>query len=130
MSDPEDSIGMACAAAETTEASVQALSSQWAVYTPQEAATVAAALFEGLQQNADALAALRRAMGRMIERGETELTPPASPGQPENLANALDRLLQVTGRIYDLVSANASTTVHALHAASTSAPIGADVDAA
>ncbi|MHA4820004.1 hypothetical protein ACXZ65_37280 [Streptomyces aculeolatus] len=34
--DPEDSMAMACAAAETAGASAQALSSQWSLYTPQE----------------------------------------------------------------------------------------------
>jgi hypothetical protein len=47
--DPADSVEMACAAAETTWASGQALSNPWSLYTPQDAATVASALFVQLQ---------------------------------------------------------------------------------
>ncbi|MGW3954031.1 hypothetical protein ACWEKM_24625 [Streptomyces sp. NPDC004752] len=126
MTDPEDSVQIACAAAETADASVQALSHAWSLYTPQDAATVASALFVQLQKNADALQELRRAMGRIVQRGEAELPAPAGPGQPANLADALDALLTVSSEIHGLVDRHASTTVHALHVAPGSAPVPSD----
>lgn len=126
MSDPQDSVEIACAAAETAEACVQALSSPWSLYSPQDAATVASALFVQLQQNAHALQELGRAVGRIVERGETELPAPAGAGQPANLADALAVLRAVSDQIHGLVARHASTTVRALHAAQGSAPVPAD----
>ncbi|MGP3991501.1 hypothetical protein [Streptomyces sp. 3N207] len=123
LADPEDSAEVACAATETTEAVVTALSHEWALYTPQEAATVASALFLQLQHSADALAALRRAVGHIAERGETELLDSAGPGQPANLADALQQLHRASNDLHRLVSRHASTTVRALAAAKSCAPI-------
>ncbi|MFE3142849.1 hypothetical protein [Streptomyces scopuliridis] len=126
MSDPEDSVEIACASAETAEACVRALSSPWSPYTPQDAATVASALFVQLQQNADALQELRQAVGRIAERGEVGLPAPAGAGQPANLSDALETLSAVSDTIHGLVARHASTTVRALHAAPSSAPVPPD----
>ncbi|WP_405720309.1 hypothetical protein [Streptomyces sp. NBC_00046] len=126
MNDPEDSVEMACAAAETAGASAQALSSPWSLYTPQEAATVASALFVQLQYSADALQELSRGVGRIVERGEAELPALAGPGQPANLSDALETLRSVSGTIHGLVARHASTTVRALHTSPGSAPVPAD----
>ncbi|MFJ7201020.1 MULTISPECIES: hypothetical protein [unclassified Streptomyces] len=126
MNDPGDSVEMACAAAETAGASVQALSSHWSLYTPQDAAAVASALFVQLQYNADALQELARAVGRIVERGEAELPAPDGAGQPTNLSDALEALRSVTDTIHGLVAQHASPTVRALHAAPGSAPVPAD----
>ncbi|MBT2540542.1 hypothetical protein J7E99_07455 [Streptomyces sp. ISL-44] len=126
MHDPEDSVEMACTAAETAETTVQALSSPWSLYTPQDAATVASALFVQLQSSADALQELGRAVGRIVERGEAELVAPAGAGQPANLGDALQSLRSVSDTLHDLVARHASTTVRALHAAPRSAPVPAD----
>ena len=67
MSDPEDTVQMACAAAETAEAAAQALSHEWALYTPQQAATVAAALFAQMQATAKSLRTLHQATGHIAE---------------------------------------------------------------
>ncbi|MGV9884755.1 hypothetical protein [Streptomyces sp. NPDC003006] len=127
MCDPRDSVEMACAAAETAEAVVTALSSPWALYTPQDAATVASALFVQLQHTADALGELGGALGRIGERGETQMSAPAGPGQPANLGDALATLRSVSEQIHGLAARHASTTVRALHAAPASAPRPADV---
>ncbi|MET8816439.1 hypothetical protein ABZW47_31115 [Streptomyces sp. NPDC004549] len=124
--DPKDSRDMAYAAAETAGASAQALSSQWSLYTPQDAATVASALFMQLRNGADALTELARSTGRIIERGEAELPAPAGPGQPTNLADALAALQKVSDAVHDLVDRHASTTVHALHTAPGTAPLPRD----
>ncbi|MFB7211088.1 hypothetical protein [Streptomyces sp. NPDC056255] len=124
--DPEDSVEMVCAAAETTWASGQALSSPWSLYTPQDAATVASALFVQLQYSADALQELACAVGRIVERGEAELPAPAGAGQPANLSDALETLRSVSDTIHGLADRHASTTVRALHAAPSSAPMPAD----
>ncbi|MEU0698152.1 hypothetical protein ABZ349_29825 [Streptomyces niveus] len=130
LSDPEDSVQMACAAAETAGAEVEALSSPWSLYTPQDAATVTSALFVQLQHNADALTELGRAVGRIVERGEAELPAPAGAGQSANLSDALEALRAVSGTLHDLVARHASTTVRALYAAPGSAPLPADAHAA
>ncbi|MGW7071878.1 hypothetical protein ACWGII_41270 [Streptomyces sp. NPDC054855] len=127
MHDPRDSVEMACAAAETAEAAVTALSSPWALYTPQDAATVASALFVQLQHTADALGELGHALGRIAERGETQVPAPAGPGQPANLGDALATLQSVSEQIHGLAARHASTTVRALHAAPASAPRPGDV---
>ncbi|MFF9499598.1 hypothetical protein [Streptomyces sp. NPDC014656] len=125
--DPRDSVEMACAAAETAGASVHSLSSAWSLYTPQDAATVASALFVQLRHNADALQELVHSVGRIVERGEAELPAPAGPGQPANLADALATLRTVADTVHKLVDRHASTTVRALHAAPGTAPLPTDV---
>lgn len=124
--DPEDSMAMACAAAETAGASAQALSSQWSLYTPQDAAAVASALFVQLRHGADALTELARSAGRIIERGEAELPAPSGPGQPANLADAMAALRRVSDTVHDLVDRHASTTVRALHTAPSTALLPGD----
>lgn len=124
--DPEDSVEMACAAAETGSASVQALLSQWSLYTPQDAAVVASALFVQLRHGAEALAELALSAGRIVERGEAELPAPAETGQPANLADALVALRTVSDAVHGLVDGHASTTVRALHAAPGAAPLPGD----
>lgn len=126
MCDPEDSVEMACTGAETAGATVQALSSPWSLYTPQDAATVASALFVQLRYGADALRELGRAMERIVERGEAGPDVPAGSGQSANLGDALKTLRSVSDTVQDLVDRHASTTVRALHAAPGSAPVPAD----
>lgn len=121
MCDPRDSVEMACAAAETAEAVATALSSPWALYTPQDAATIASALFVQLQHTADAVGELGCALGRIAERGETQVPAPAGPGQPANLGDALAMLRSVSEQIHGLAARHASTTVRALYAAPASA---------
>ncbi|MFE0777108.1 hypothetical protein [Streptomyces sp. NPDC058861] len=127
LSDPEDTVEMACAAAETAGASVTALSGPWSLYTPQDAATVASALLVQLRNNADALTELTRAVGRIVERGEAELPAPAGPGQPANLADVLATLRTVADTVHGLVDRHASTTVRALYAAPSTAALPEDV---
>ncbi|MFI8326334.1 hypothetical protein [Streptomyces sp. NPDC085529] len=127
LNDPRESVEMACAAAETADASAQALSSTWSLYTPQDAAVVASALLVQLRNNADALTELVRAVGRLVERGEAELPAPAGPGQSANLADALTALRTVSDTVHGLVDRHASTTVRALHAASGTAVLPCDV---
>ncbi|MFI8392803.1 hypothetical protein [Streptomyces sp. NPDC085540] len=126
MHDPVDSVEMACTAAETAGAVVRALESPWALYTPQDAATVASALFVQLQHSADALLELRRSVGRIVGRGEADLVAPAAAGQPANLADALKALHSLSDTIHGLVARHASTTVRALDSAPGSAPVPAD----
>ncbi|MFD9047953.1 hypothetical protein [Streptomyces zaomyceticus] len=127
MCDPRDSVEMACTAAETTEAVVTALSNPWSLYTPQDAATVASALFVQLQHSADALQELGRAVGRIAERGEAVVPAPAGSGRLGNLGDALEALRSVSEQIHGLVDQQASTTVRALHGAPSAAPVPADV---
>ncbi|MFF3787176.1 hypothetical protein [Streptomyces sp. NPDC001933] len=109
-----------------TGVSVQALSGPWSLYTPQDAATVASALFVQLQYSADALRELACAVGRIVERGDAELPAPAGAGQPANLSDALETLRLVSGTIHGLADRHASATVRALHAAPSSAPVPPD----
>ncbi|MFH9959060.1 hypothetical protein ACH4OX_33260 [Streptomyces roseolus] len=126
MRDPRDSMEMTCAAAETAGAAVTALSNPWSLYIPQDAATVASALFVQIQHTADALAELGRAVGRIAERGEAEVPVPAAPGEPANLADALTALRSVSEQLHGLAARHASTTVRALYAAPGSASVPAD----
>ncbi|GGZ95226.1 hypothetical protein GCM10010371_63970 [Streptomyces subrutilus] len=85
MGDPEDSVKMACAGAETAEAVVQALSSLWALYTPQDAAGGHLGPRHQLQNSAEALLELRRAVGRIVERDGADLPGPGrgqAAGEP------------------------------------------------
>ncbi len=127
LNDPEDTVEMTCAAAETAGAAGQALSSTWSLYPPQDAATVASALLVQLRHNADALTELVGAVGRIVERGEAELPVPAGTGEPANLADALATLRTVATTVNGLVDRHASTTVRALHAAPSTAVLPADV---
>ncbi|MDF9808972.1 hypothetical protein M2436_007519 [Streptomyces sp. HB372] len=127
MHDPVDSVEMVSAAEETTRAVVTALSSPWSLYTPQDAATVAAGLFIQLEHQAEALQELGRTVGRIAGRGETVLPAPAGPGQSENLADALAALQSVSEQVRALVAQHAPGTVRGLDAAPASAPIPADV---
>ncbi|MFJ6615062.1 hypothetical protein ACIQPT_32860 [Streptomyces sp. NPDC091289] len=127
MHDPRDSVEMLSASEETTRAVVTALSSPWSLYTPQDAATVAAGLFVQLEHQAEALQELGRAVGRIAGRGETVLPAPAGPGQPANLADALAALRSVSEQVRSLVARHAPGIVRTLDAAPASAPIGADM---
>ncbi|TXS23027.1 hypothetical protein EAO70_05220 [Streptomyces sp. adm13(2018)] len=124
---PEDAMEMACAAAETAGASVQALSGQWSLYTPQDAARVASALLVQLRSNAYALTELADAVGRIVKRGEAELPVAAGPGQPANLTDALTTLRTLADTVHGLVDRHASTTVRALHAAPSTTNLPEDV---
>ncbi|MFZ3495183.1 hypothetical protein ACODT5_18500 [Streptomyces sp. 5.8] len=124
--DPEGSLEMACAAAGAAGATVQTLSKPWSLYTPQDAASVASALFVQLRHGAGALRELERAVERIVERGEAELDVPAGAGQSADLSDALKTLRSVSDTVQDLVARHASTTVRALHAAPGSAPLPAD----
>ncbi|MEU8522470.1 hypothetical protein [Streptomyces sp. NBC_01216] len=123
MHNPRDSVDMACAAAGTTEAVMTALSSPWALYTPQDAATVASVLFVQLQRTADALQATGQAVERIADRGETPMPAPAGAGQPANLADALASLRSVREQIHGLIARHAPPAVRALYEAPTSAPV-------
>ncbi|MET8827291.1 hypothetical protein ABZX40_15035 [Streptomyces sp. NPDC004610] len=127
--DPEDSMAMAmaCAAAETAGASARPLSGQWFLYTPQDAAAVASALFVQLRHSADALAELACSAGRITERGGAELPAPAGPGQPANLADALAVLRKASDTVHGLVDRHASTTVRALDSAPGTVVLPGDV---
>ncbi|MFB6984640.1 hypothetical protein ACNPQN_32855 [Streptomyces sp. NPDC056297] len=127
MHDPRDSVEMVSAAEETTQAVVTALSSPWSLYTPQDAATVAAGLFVQLEHQAEALRELGRAISRIAGRGETVLPAPGRPGQPANLSDTLTALQSVSEQVRALVARHAPGTVRALDAAPGSAPIPADV---
>ncbi|MEU6019650.1 hypothetical protein ABZ826_38585 [Streptomyces sp. NPDC047515] len=77
-------------------------------------------------RSADALQELVRAVGRIVERGEAKLPAPAGAGQLANLSDGLATLRSVSETIHGLVARHASTTVHALNAAPSSAPVPAD----
>ncbi|WP_424215810.1 hypothetical protein ACN20G_27015 (plasmid) [Streptomyces sp. BI20] len=124
--DPEESLLMACAAAETADATTRALSSPWSLYTPRQAATVASALFVQLRQNAASLQELGRAIERIGERGDVELPDPAGPGQPPNLATALETLGALAEQLEGLVARHAGATVDAIRAAAPSTSHPAD----
>lgn len=117
LSDPEDSVQMACAAAETAGASRSRLCRACGPSTPQNTTTVASALFVQLQHSAAALTELRRAVVRIVERGEAELPAPAGAGQSANMNDALEALRVVSDTLHGLAARHASTTVRALHAA-------------
>lgn len=126
LSDPEDTVQMACAAAETAEAAVQALNHEWALYTPQQAATVASALFAQLEATAEALRTLRQAIGHVADRGEMKIPAPSHGEQALNAGDALESLLNMSEEIDCLVSRYASHTVKSLDAAAGTATLPTD----
>lgn len=66
-----------------------------------------------------------RAVGRLVEQGETEPPAPARPGQPANLADALTALRTVADTVNGPVERLAS--VRALNAAAGTAVLPGDV---
>jgi len=121
LADPRDSAEVACAATETTEAVVTALCHEWALYTPQEAATVASALFScNTARTHSPLCTAPSGTSPNVARPKSSTR---QARQPANLADALQQLHRASNDLHRLVSRHASTTVRALAAAKSSAPI-------
>ncbi|MDJ0386082.1 hypothetical protein [Streptomyces sp. G-G2] len=75
--DPADTIALAIVGAEASERLRGALESDWALYTPQQAAVVASALFAQLNATTDAFESLRRLLQHAEDRRETAFTAEA-----------------------------------------------------
>lgn len=125
ISDPVDTVQLAAASVETSEALVQALGHPWALYTPQEAAHVASALFGQLEATAAALSNMRQVFQAMAERGDVHLPAASGANTPagENLSDALDRLAEVAEEVSSAVRYNAGPSVAAIEAAPSSAAL-------
>ncbi|MER5501263.1 hypothetical protein ABT096_29230 [Streptomyces sp. NPDC002561] len=77
ISEPAATIALAIAGAEAAEGIRDALESDWALYTPQQAAVVASALFAQLNATADTFESLRRLIQHAEDRRETAFTTAA-----------------------------------------------------
>ncbi|WP_030733301.1 hypothetical protein [Streptomyces sp. NRRL S-237] len=75
--EPTDTIALAIAGAEATEGLRDALESDWALYTPQQAAVVASALFAQLNATTVVFESLRRLIQHAEARRETAFTTEA-----------------------------------------------------
>ncbi|MFG2299018.1 hypothetical protein [Streptomyces sp. NPDC048603] len=85
-SEPAATIALAIAGAEAAEGLRDALESDWALYTPQQAAVVASALFAQLHATADSFESLRRLIQRAEGRSETAFTGDAAGGLTQTAA--------------------------------------------
>lgn len=68
--DPEDTLAFAVAGAKAAECAAEALDSEWALYTPQQAAVAASALFAQVDAAGRALVKLAEYLCLMSERGD------------------------------------------------------------
>ncbi|MGW7003682.1 hypothetical protein ACWGCW_12835 [Streptomyces sp. NPDC054933] len=126
--DPECTIEMACAAAEASEAVTHALDHQWALYTPQQAATVASALFVQLSATVDSLHNMRQVLGEMAARGDVDRI--RTVGQAEaggGLAQVVGRLGEVAQQLEAVVDGHAEASVRALHGVRSTASLPTNV---
>ncbi|MEU8776505.1 hypothetical protein [Streptomyces sp. NPDC048606] len=127
ITEPSYTIDMACAAAEASEALCVQLRSQWSLYTPQQAATVASALYAQVSAAAEALRGVSRVLGQMTARGDTG--PVSDPGDqvdgsvPETSA----RLSAAAEAIDAVVGDHAGPAVGSLLRMPSTAPLPADV---
>ncbi|MFF5447102.1 hypothetical protein [Streptomyces sp. NPDC012888] len=76
--EPSDTIALAVAGAEAAEGLRDALESDWALYTPQQAAVVASAVFAQLAATADTFESLRRLLQHAEARRDTAFTAEAA----------------------------------------------------
>lgn len=86
--EPRHTLSAAGSLAAAAEGLTKALEQDWALYTPQEAAAVAAALHATLQATEENLYALQRAVVRLGERGEIGIVI----DDDETASDAVDRL--------------------------------------
>ncbi|MFD7666081.1 hypothetical protein [Streptomyces sp. NPDC059788] len=75
--EPVGTLALACAGAEAAENLSRALSHEWAVYTPEQAATVASAVYAQIEASAANLRALADVLGPVAARGDLEAPEPA-----------------------------------------------------
>ncbi|WP_424863424.1 hypothetical protein [Streptomyces sp. MMS24-I29] len=78
--EPADTIALAIAGAEAAEGIRDALESDWALHTPQQAAVVASALFAQMSAAAEAFESLRCLIQHAEARRETAFTTDAVDG--------------------------------------------------
>ncbi|MDA5279935.1 hypothetical protein [Streptomyces sp. Isolate_45] len=120
VTDPGYAIDMACAAAEASETLCVLLRSQWALYTPQQAATVVSALFAQVSAAAEALRGVDRVLAHMAARGDLGHQTDHGDERPRTTlpaaADALDRVL----------GGHASQSVELLLRTPSTAPLPAD----
>ncbi|MEU9578823.1 hypothetical protein [Streptomyces chilikensis] len=92
--EPYDTLLLAGSAAVATEGLAKALAEESALYTPQEAAAVAATLHAVIESSISSLRGLQEAVTRIADRGDIDLPEPSGWVAPEdeNAADALDRL--------------------------------------
>lgn len=94
--EPRHTLGAAGSMAAAAEGLTKALEEDWALYTPQEAAAVAAALNATLRALGENLHALRRAVDRISERGELGVVI----DDDEAAADAVDRLSSTVDELH------------------------------
>ncbi|MCC3771766.1 hypothetical protein K6I34_004885, partial [Streptomyces sp. UNOC14_S4] len=104
--EPAETLTLACTATEAARALATLLKQEWALYTPQQAATVASALFAQLEAAAEGLRELGGAVRRMADRGDAVI----STGMDDSLHRA-------AGETERQVAQYAATVVAGLRAA-------------
>jgi hypothetical protein len=86
--DPGQTIALAIVGAEAAEGLAAALEDEWALYTPQQAAVTASALFTQIAAAGAALEKLSDCLDVMAERGEITVPDYDGAGQAERLCTA------------------------------------------
>jgi hypothetical protein len=70
--EPRDTLALACASAITAEGLTQALNAEWSLYTPQDAAVVASAIYAQVVSSIASLRSLDAAVHRVEQRGDVQ----------------------------------------------------------
>ncbi|WP_148592742.1 hypothetical protein [Streptomyces sp. WAC01526] len=110
--DPEEVIALAIAGAEAAEATAAGLDHEWALYTPQQAAVVASALFAQIEAAGAALEKLGEYLHVMDARQDVVM--PEFDGHDDlNLSNA-EMFVGATGEEAQGVTTNAADAVRIL----------------
>ncbi|MGW1076000.1 flavin reductase family protein [Streptomyces sp. NPDC002537] len=112
---PAETLTLACTVTEAARALDPLLRQEWALYTPQQAAAVASALFAQLEAGAAALRELGGAVRRMADRGDAVISTGVD-----------DRLHTASREIEAHVAQHAATVVATLRAARPRLPLPTD----
>ncbi|MEU5303999.1 hypothetical protein ACH4YO_02740 [Streptomyces noursei] len=105
MHDPEKVIALGIAGAEAAEGIVAGLDSEWALYTPKQAAALASALFAQVHAVGAALEKLGAFLYVMAARGDVEMPRfRAESDEPPNLSDAEIGIGRAAEEIHGVVS--------------------------
>ncbi|MFJ7299097.1 hypothetical protein [Streptomyces sp. NPDC099088] len=102
---PRDTLMMAASAATASEGLASALQEEWALYTPQEAAAVTAALQVTLTQTMANLQFLTVAVGQIAARGDLDLASGVGAGLADILRELAGKASRQTVTAQDVASA-------------------------
>jgi hypothetical protein len=90
--EPRDTLALACASAITAEGLTQALNAEWSLYTPQDAAVVASALYSQVASSIANLRSLDAAVRRVEQRADVQVD--------HTVSDALQRLTMTADSLH------------------------------